>query len=79
LRTRAAKPARARPNAAIFAWQLGSRFSGSTTEDDMQTIHAGYRGLSLLVNLNWDKLFYVGTLVVALLAGALIGSLAIGL
>lgn len=45
----------------------------------MQTIHAGYRGLSLLVNLNWDKLFYVGTLVVALLAGALIGSLAIGL
>lgn len=45
----------------------------------MQTIQAGYRGLSLLVNLNWDKLFYLGTLVLALLAGGLIGTLALGL
>ncbi len=45
----------------------------------MQTIQAGYRGISLLVNLNWDKLFYFGTLVLALLTGGLLGSILIGL
>lgn len=45
----------------------------------MQTLQAGYSGLSLLVNLNWDKLFYFGTLVLALLAGGLVGSLLMGL
>lgn len=45
----------------------------------MQTLQAGYRGLSLLVDLNWDKLFYLGTLVASLLAGGLIGSLVLGL
>jgi len=42
---------------------------------EMQTIRAGYRGLSLLFDLNWDRLLYVATLVFALLAGAYIGSL----
>jgi hypothetical protein len=34
----------------------------------------GYRGLSLLVWLNWDRLFTVGTVVVGLLAGAFLGT-----
>lgn len=41
----------------------------------MQTIVAGYRGLSLLFDLNWDRLLYIATLVFALLAGGYIGSL----
>jgi hypothetical protein len=40
----------------------------------MQTIQHGYRGLSLLMDLNWDRLLYVGTLAFALGAGAYIGS-----
>jgi asparagine N-glycosylation enzyme membrane subunit Stt3 len=39
----------------------------------MEHIHQGYRGLSLLLNLNWDRLFFVGTLIVGLLAGAFLG------
>ncbi len=39
----------------------------------MQHIQSGYRGLSLLLNLNWDRLFFVGTIVVGLLAGTYIG------
>ncbi|MFC2967615.1 hypothetical protein [Acidimangrovimonas pyrenivorans] len=39
----------------------------------MQHIHDGYRGLSLLVNLNADRLFFIGTIVVGLLAGAFLG------
>lgn len=41
----------------------------------MQTLSNGYRGLSLLVNLNWDRLMYVGTLFLALGAGAYIGNM----
>ncbi len=41
----------------------------------MQMIASGYRGLRLLVNLNWDRLFYFGTIFAALLAGAFVGSL----
>jgi len=41
----------------------------------MQTIQAGYRGISLLVDLNWDRLLYVATIAVALMLGAYIGSL----
>jgi len=41
----------------------------------MDTINQGYRGLSLLWNLNWDRILYVLTIVVALLAGAWLGSL----
>ena len=40
----------------------------------MDTVVRGYRGLSLLVNLNWDRLFFLGTIVVGLLAGAFLGS-----
>ncbi|MGB5557775.1 MAG: hypothetical protein WBN04_07160 [Paracoccaceae bacterium] len=41
----------------------------------MQTIQSGYRGLSLLVDLNWDRLLYFATIAAALGAGAFIGSL----
>ncbi|PRY26647.1 hypothetical protein CLV78_101748 [Aliiruegeria haliotis] len=41
----------------------------------MQAINAGYQGLSLLVELNWDRLFYIGTIAAALLGGAALGSL----
>ena len=41
----------------------------------MQTITAGYQGVSLLVNLNWDRLIYLGTIVAALGMGAWVGSL----
>ena len=40
----------------------------------MQQIVSGYRGMTLLVNLNWDRLIYLATIVVALLAGAFVGS-----
>jgi hypothetical protein len=40
----------------------------------MQLVMDGYRGLSLLVRLNWDMLFTVGTVIVGLLAGAFLGS-----
>ena len=35
----------------------------------MQTIQNGYRGLRLLVDLNWDRGLYLGTLFVGLLLG----------
>lgn len=41
----------------------------------MQMIAQGYRGLSLLVNLNWDRLFYLATIFGALMFGAFIGSI----
>lgn len=41
----------------------------------MQTLTSGYRGLSLLWNLNWDHLLYLATIAGALMAGAFIGSL----
>ncbi len=41
----------------------------------MQTIQSSYRGLSLLMELNWDRALYVGTIAVALAAGAYVGSL----
>ncbi len=40
----------------------------------MQLVMNGYKGLSLLVWLNWDRVFTVGTVVVGLLAGAFLGS-----
>lgn len=45
----------------------------------MQTIQEGYRGLSLLVDINWDRLFYFGTILVGLLAGAFLGSVLTGI
>lgn len=41
----------------------------------MQTIQTGYRGLCLVMLLNWDRVFYVATLGAALAAGAWLGSL----
>lgn len=41
----------------------------------MSTLEAGYRSLSLLVNLNWDRLFYLASVFAALMAGAFLGSL----
>jgi hypothetical protein len=40
----------------------------------MQTVIQGYRGLSLLLWLNWDLLFVLGTIALGLLAGAFLGS-----
>ncbi|HMO06652.1 MAG TPA: hypothetical protein PKD10_03255 [Paracoccaceae bacterium] len=39
----------------------------------MQTVMDGYRGLSLIVKLNWDRIFTLGTIVAGLLAGAFLG------
>ena len=39
----------------------------------MQTVVNGYQGISLLLGLNWDRLFSVGTIGVGLLAGAFLG------
>ena len=41
----------------------------------MDTIQQSYRGFSLLMNLNWDRLLYVATIAFALAAGAWLGSL----
>lgn len=40
----------------------------------MQTVMDSYRGVSLLIKMNWDVIFTVGTVVVGLLAGAFLGS-----
>lgn len=40
----------------------------------MQTLQSGYRGLSLLMALNSDRLLYIATLATALAAGAWVGS-----
>lgn len=41
----------------------------------MQLIERGYRGLSLLFNLNWDRIVYLATILVALMLGGFVGSL----
>lgn len=41
----------------------------------MQTLQHSYRGLSLVMQLNWDRLLYLCTIAFALLAGAYLGSL----
>jgi len=41
----------------------------------MQQIANGYHGLGVLVTVNWDRLFYIGAIALALLAGAWLGSL----
>lgn len=40
----------------------------------MQIIQNGYRGLSLVVSLNWDRLIYPVAIIVGLIGGALIGN-----
>lgn len=41
----------------------------------MQLITKGYRGLSVLMDLNWDRALYMCTMAFALAAGAYLGSL----
>ena len=41
----------------------------------MQTIQAGYRSMSLLVTINFDRLLYVFTIVMALFFGAYMGTM----
>jgi len=41
----------------------------------MQAIQKSYRGISLLVHLNWDRLLYIATIIGALMLGAFVGSL----
>ncbi len=41
----------------------------------MEPVLYSARGLSLLLNLNWDRLFYVGAVAVALCLGTALGSL----
>lgn len=41
----------------------------------MQTLHQSYRGLSLVMELNWDRLLFLATLAAALAVGAWLGSI----
>lgn len=41
----------------------------------MHTLQQSYRGLSLIMELNWDRLLYLGTLCAALAFGAWLGTL----
>lgn len=45
----------------------------------MQAIRAGYRGLWLLIDFNWDRMIYIATIIAGLLLGAFVGTLATGL
>ena len=45
----------------------------------MQTLQAGYRGLSFLVGLNRDGLLFMATMILGLAAGALFASWFFGL
>lgn len=41
----------------------------------MQTLNAGYRGLSYLIGLNWDRILFVGAILSALGFAAYLGSM----
>ena len=41
----------------------------------MEHVQQSYRSLSLLMNLNWDRLLYGATIAFALGAGAFVGTL----
>jgi len=41
----------------------------------MHTLQRSYRGLGLVMELNWDLILYIATIAVALMAGAWLGSL----
>lgn len=45
---------------------------------EMQTLARGYRGLSLMVGLNSDRMFSAAVMVAGLLAGAFIGTMILG-
>ncbi|MFW2587382.1 hypothetical protein [Sagittula sp. SSi028] len=42
----------------------------------MQTLTAGYRSMSLLISINYDRLLYICTIVFALFFGAYLGTFA---
>lgn len=44
----------------------------------MQLVQKTFPGLTLLVNINFDRLFTLGTVIVGLLAGAFLGTAFIG-
>lgn len=44
----------------------------------MQLVLRRFPGVSLLVNLNADRLFTIGTIVLGLLAGAFLGTAIVG-
>lgn len=41
----------------------------------VQTLTSGYRSISLLLTLNWDRIFSFGTILLGLLAGAFLGTM----
>ncbi len=41
----------------------------------MQTLQHSYRGLGLLVALNWDRVLFISAISFALFLGAFLGSL----
>ncbi|WP_284438387.1 hypothetical protein [Sulfitobacter albidus] len=41
----------------------------------MSTLTKSYRGLSVLMDLNWDRALYILTIAFALCAGAFVGGL----
>ena len=41
----------------------------------MQTLQKSYRGLGLLMDMNWDRILYLVTILAALWLGAFVGSL----
>lgn len=41
----------------------------------MQTLQHTYRGFSLLLELNWDRLLFLTTIALSLMLGAWLGSL----
>lgn len=41
----------------------------------MQMIQSGYRGLSLVFDMNWDRLLYIATIAFSLSLGAFLGTL----
>jgi len=45
----------------------------------MDMIHDGFRGLSLLIGVNFDRLFFAGAIVLGLMAGAILGSALTGM
>ncbi|OUS21913.1 hypothetical protein A9Q95_02330 [Rhodobacterales bacterium 59_46_T64] len=73
-----------RPDRGIMTCDI-SRIGGRCAADlskrqgavEMQTITQGYRGLSLLFSINWDRILYIATIVVALMAGAFVGSIGV--
>ncbi|WP_257784696.1 MULTISPECIES: hypothetical protein [Roseobacteraceae] len=41
----------------------------------MQTLQNGYRGLGLLLSINWERMFFPAVILAALYFGAFLGTL----